>query len=319
MLTSNFDSHCLGEVTVMLKFSTMIVVALCAAIQSASILAQETGDQLAAIRSGSEVFVKAFNQADAKAIAALWTEDGEYIDEMGERFVGRDAIEKVYANFFAANAQAKIEIKIDSLRMLSSDTAIENGRAAVVPASGIATGFSQYTVIHVKQGDTWKMASVRDAAVETPASVSSAADLDWLIGTWQAEEHGVVTVSVCSWVAEGRFIQRTYTATNVDGTTSSGIQLVGWNPAEGHVQSWSFSPDGGLAVGIWFPQQDGWVAQMRGISGDGLPTSSVNHLRKLDDQAHVWQSINRSVGGMTLVDTHEVVWKRQPKQADGQE
>ena len=51
---------------------------------------------------------------------------------------------------------------------------------------------------------------------------------------------------------------------------------------------------------------------MRGTTGDGTPTTSVNQLRRLDDNAYVWQSVQRTVGGMTLPDTDEVVWKRQP-------
>ena len=139
--------------------------------------------------------------------------------------------------------------------------AIEDGRAAADPPSGGAAGFTKYTVIHVKVNDKWLMASVRDALIETPAAVASAADLEWLVGTWIAEENGVKTESVCSWVVEGRFLERKYTTTQVDGTKSSGVQFIGWNPLEGHVQSWNFSPDGGHAVGIWIPQPDGWMAQ----------------------------------------------------------
>ncbi len=82
----------------------------------------------------------AFNKGDAKAIAALWTEDGEYIDDTGRSFVGRDAIEKGYAEFFAANPNAKIQISIDSLRLLSSDTAIEDGRAVADSPPGALPG-----------------------------------------------------------------------------------------------------------------------------------------------------------------------------------
>ena len=49
------------------------------------------------------------------------------------------------------------------------------------------------------------MASVRDTWIETPAAVSSAADLEWLVGTWVAEEHGVKTESVCRWVVDRTF------------------------------------------------------------------------------------------------------------------
>lgn len=276
--------------------------------------AQETGERTAAIRAGSEEFVKAFNAGSAKSIAALWTLDGEYVDDSGRHFVGREEIEQGYAEFFAENPKSKIQVTIDSIRLLTDDTAIEDGRAAVVTPAGDSTGSSKYTVVHVKVDETWKMASVRDAMIQPPRSVISAADLEWLIGTWKAEEHGVTTLSVCRWVADGGFIERRYTATHVDGTSSSAIQIVGWNPAEGHVQSWSFSPDGSHAVGVWMPQQDGWVAQIRGTASDGLPTSSVNRLRKLDDNAYVWQSLDRSVGGTTMPDTQEVVWKRQPEE-----
>ena len=270
--------------------------------------------EVAAIRAESKAFVEAFNTADAEAIAALWTETGEYVDHTGRRFVGRDAIEKGYSALFAENPNIKIQIRIDAVRMLSGNLAIEDGHAVAVAADGTADGFTQYIAVHAKVNDKWKMASVRDTLVESPPAASSAADLAWLIGTWEAEEHGVTTTSECRWVADGRFIERTYTATHVDGTSSSGVELVGWNPSGGHVQSWSFSPDGGHSIGIWFPQQDGWVAQMRGTAGDGASISSVNQLRKLDDNAYVWQSTRRSAGGMSLPNTHEVVWKRQTEQ-----
>jgi uncharacterized protein (TIGR02246 family) len=271
----------------------------------------ESGE-VAAIRAGSEAFVTAFNRGDAKAIAALWTEGGEYVDDSGSVFVGRDAIEKVYAELFAANPGGKIEIMIDSIRVVGSNTAIEEGRASALIATGSDSGSTSYTVVHSKEGGKWLMASVRDASVDPPADASSAADLDWLLGEWTAEEEGVETKSVCRWVAEGRFLERAYTTTQVDGSTSSGVQMIGWNPIAGHVQSWNFSPDGGHAAGIWIPQPDGWTAQLNGQTGDGELTMSINVLRRLDDNAYVWQSIHRSVGGVALPDTGEVIWKRQP-------
>lgn len=308
------------------NFSTVIAVALLSSFLSNASLAQRPvattpaarpaaqpqpkSPEIAAIRAESEAFVAAFNKHDAKAVASLWTEDGEYIDDAGRSFVGRDAIEKGYAEFLAANPQAKIQVQIDSVRLLSNNTAIEDGRAAAVPSS--AGGYTKYTVVHVKLNDKWLMASVRDALIETPAAVSSAADLEWLTGTWVAEENGIKTESVCSWAVDGRFLERKYTTTQVDGTKSSGVQLIGWNPLEGHVQSWNFGPDGGHAVGTWIPQPDGWTAQMRGTTGDGALLASVNILRRLDDNAYVWQSVHRTVGSVTLLDTGEVIWKRQP-------
>ncbi len=125
---------------------------------------------LAAIRGESEAFVAAFNKGDAKAVAALWTDDGEYIDDTGRHFTGREAIEKGYADYFANNRNTKVKIAIDSLRMLSADAAIEDGRAVTDPPADDAGGFSRYTATHVKVDGKWLMASVRDTWVEPPAA-----------------------------------------------------------------------------------------------------------------------------------------------------
>jgi hypothetical protein len=156
------------------------------------------------------------------------------------------------------------------------------------------------------------MAAVRDAWVDAPATQWSAADLHWLVGTWIAEEQGIKTQSTVRWVVDERFLERMYTTTHVDGTTTAGVQLIGWNPLEGRVHSWNFNPDGGHAIGTWLPSEGGWIAHMRGTTGDGTLTSSVNVLKRLDDNAYVWQSIHRTVGSVTLPDTAEIVWKRLP-------
>ena len=78
------------------------------------------------------------------------------------------------------------------------------------------------------------------------------------------------------------------------------------------MQSWDFSPGGGHAVGVWTPTEDGWMSEIRGYSSDGTPTTSVNLLKRLDDNAYVWQSIQRTAGDVALPDTNEVILKRQP-------
>ncbi|NLX96404.1 MAG: SgcJ/EcaC family oxidoreductase [Rhodopirellula sp.] len=270
--------------------------------------------ELEAIRRASAAFVDAFNRGDAKGVAALWTEDGEYIDEAGQIFKGRTPIEEEYARFFAEHPGAKIQIAVESLRLLSPNAAIEEGQAAVDAESAGAAGLSQYTAVHIKLDGKWLMAVVRDAGTGSGAAVRSAADLDWLIGTWVAEEHGVKTESVCRWVADEHFIERKYTTTQVDGTKTTGVQLIGWNPQGGHVQSWDFSPDGGHAVGVWVPVEGGWQARVQGTTGDGLSTTAVNRLMRLDDNAYVWQSVQRCLGESVLPDTGEVVIKRHPAQ-----
>ena len=58
------------------------------------------------------------------------------------------------------------------------------------------------------------MSTVRDARIETPSAYRNVADLEFLIGVWTAEEHGVKTESVCRWVANKSFVERSYTVTH---------------------------------------------------------------------------------------------------------
>ncbi|HTU25451.1 MAG TPA: SgcJ/EcaC family oxidoreductase, partial [Pirellulales bacterium] len=91
----------------------------------------EAADPGIAIRSSAKAFVTAFDRGDAAAIAGLWTADGEYLDDAGNRFSGRKAIEQEYVRFFAEHPGAKIEIKIDAIRLIGADAAIEDGHAVL--------------------------------------------------------------------------------------------------------------------------------------------------------------------------------------------
>jgi uncharacterized protein (TIGR02246 family) len=271
---------------------------------------RNAASDLAAIRVSSEAFVTAFNKRDAKAVAALWTEDGDCIDDTGKRFQGRAAIEKAYTQLFQERPESKITVVIDSLRLLSPEAAIEDGYATLDPVPAGPPAINKYTAVHVKSAGKWLMSTVRETRVETPSGYPKVADLEWLIGAWTAEEHGAKTVSVCRWVANKSFIERTYTVTHPDHTTTSGVQLIGFNPEANRIQSWNFSPDGGHAIGIWTPRNKGWAAEIRGVTGDGGITTAINLLTRLDDNAYVWQSIQRTAGGVPLPDTEEVVLKR---------
>ena len=125
---------------------------------------------LQSLRASAEAFADAFNRHDAAALAAMWTPDGEYTSEEGARFEGRDAIRRQYEEFFAANDDIKMRVAVESIRLLSPTTAIEEGRTTLVPMPPGAPGASQYTALHVKQDGRWLLASVRDTRVEIPST-----------------------------------------------------------------------------------------------------------------------------------------------------
>src|SRR5262245_6717551 len=63
---------------------------------------------IAAIKKSMQNFIDAFEKGDAKAVAAFWTPEGEYIADDGTKYQGREELEKAYAEFFAKNKNVKV-------------------------------------------------------------------------------------------------------------------------------------------------------------------------------------------------------------------
>lgn len=265
-----------------------------------------------AIRKEVALSVVAFNKRDAKAVAAFWTKDGEYVDESGQSVVGRAAIESYFAEVFKSRPEAKMQLVTDSVRLVSDSVAIEDGQTIVEPSPNATAEVSKYTAVHVKVDGKWLLASVRDIQVDTTAASNDLADLEWLIGDWTAEENGARTESKCRWVVNNKFVERSYSTTQLDGTVTTGMQIIGWNSQANHVQSWSFAADGGHAIGIWSATDGGWLAKVAGTTGANVSTTAVNVLRRLDDNAYAWQSMDRIIGEVRLPDTDEVIIRRKP-------
>src|SRR3954454_3158649 len=88
-------------------------------------------EEAAALQKRAEAFVEAFHKGDAKAVAALWAEDGTYTDLTDRQMKGRAAIEKAFTDFFTKNKGLKVRIESESLRFVTPDVAIEEGVSEV--------------------------------------------------------------------------------------------------------------------------------------------------------------------------------------------
>ena len=264
-----------------------------------------------AIREAAKTFTAAFNRGDAQAVAAHWTSDGDYINELGQQFRGRDAIEQEYKAFFAGNPGVKINLVIDSIRQLSTATVIEDGRAAIGPFPAGPPAFSRYTVVHLKRNGKWLVASARDTRMDTPPDFRYLRDLEWLIGNWRTENEGVHVEANCRWIAGQKFMERTFVVREGETESHSGTQIIGWDPARQRVASWLFDSSGGHAVGVWTPHEKGWLVQSAGVLSDGTATTATNFFTRLEDDSLAWKSIKRSAGNSLLPDTNEIILKRQ--------
>jgi hypothetical protein len=57
-----------------------------------AVAADADAQQIADITDSAKAFVDAFHKGDAKAVAAFWMPDGDYVDEHGRILKGRKAI-----------------------------------------------------------------------------------------------------------------------------------------------------------------------------------------------------------------------------------
>ena len=136
-----------------------------------------------AIRAVDDQFVRDYNRGDSKALAALFTEDAESIEPQGERFRGRDLIERRFVETFAASPGVKIAIEAASIRFLSPDVAMEEGQTVIAPAKE-ARLIRPYIALLVKRDGRWLLSSIREEADPLVSPHDRLRDLEWLVGDW---------------------------------------------------------------------------------------------------------------------------------------
>ena len=256
-----------------------------------------------AIRVSAEEFKRAFDAGDAAAIASLYTADAEYVTPDGTVINGRDSIEQEYASFFEENPGSKIRIATTSLRFAGPNVAIEDGTTQVLPPPIGPPAIGVYTVVLVKQDGKWLTASCRESYRESPSLYENLRALEPLLGSWVVESEGRRVETNIEWVANKSFIKRTYTVQENDHVVSSGLQIIGWDPANRQVISWMFDSSGGYGQGVWTQDEKGWIVEATGVLRDGGQTTATYLLSQSADDAFTWQSIGRTVDGERLPDS----------------
>jgi uncharacterized protein (TIGR02246 family) len=144
---------------------------------------------------------KAYNARDPKALAEMFTPNGEFIDADENVFQGRDAIAREFTALFEINPKNSVEIVADDIReispgVLSVDCEATMSIAEGKPAAGTKetagakeTVMVDFVALLVKQADgRWLLASIRsegERSLSTPHARLK--QLEWLIGDWVDE------------------------------------------------------------------------------------------------------------------------------------
>lgn len=261
----------------------------------------------AAIRKNAEAFVDAFQRGDAKAVAALWAVDGEYADQAGRRLKGRDAIEKAFEGFLAANKGLKVRIESESIRFITPDVAIEKGVSETLTPDGAAPSRARYTNVHVKKDGQWLLSSVEDAAYVPPGNYEHMQNLEWALGDWASDQSKPEAEHVSiTWADTHNFIIAKHTTTARGIAVAGATQWIGWDPAAKNFRSWIFDADGSYADGAWSTEGDKLIVKKTGTLPDGKKSTVTLVIGHVDPDTMTLQMKDRTVDGQALPDTPEL-------------
>lgn len=271
----------------------------------------EPGVDEAAIRKTAETFIRAYGDADAVAVAEHFTPNAEIIDEYGNVLRGRDEIQKAFSSQFAKHPGSRVELHINSIRLVTPEVAVEEGIAIYFPSSGTPTTRKRYAVTHVKGDDGWLVASSRDLDSRVDSNYSHLHAFEWLIGDWSNADavSNSSVVAKCRWSDNKNFLLREFAFRGQDAGFDA-TERIGWDPVTGTIRSWFFDSNGGVAEGEWHRNGEQWVITARGYSRDGQQVASTNVITPIDDNSYRWESRDRHIGGKPQPDISMTIQRR---------
>jgi uncharacterized protein (TIGR02246 family) len=255
---------------------------------------------IAEVRKTAASYTAAFNKGDARAAAAHWADQGEYVGPDGKTLRGRAAIEKAYVEFFKKNPKATVEVIVGSIRLLGTRSALEEGTLRLRLAGDKEPGESRYSVLHVREADGWRMALVREW-VPDESERNALEDIAWLIGEWSGKTKDAELRARYFWDEGKTYLRCRYTLKEGGKTTSSGTQIIARDPAGG-LRSWLFDGSGTYGESVWSRDGKRWLLEARGTLPDGTVMTAVNILVPLGKDAFTWQSVERKAGDTPLPD-----------------
>lgn len=267
------------------------------------------------IRNSAKLWQAAFNAKIAKDIVAQLAPDGEIVTADGDVVRGRAENEARLTEMFANRPNAKMAVKVESVRFPAPGIAIEDGTSSIVAAPGQPPEVSRYTAVHVKLDGQWRVASVRDLTPDAEAvpPAERLKPLEWLIGEWVSESDEADVAFTFRWGRDRKYIVQDFVVKRAGREAMHGTQRIGWDPLRKTIKSWMFDSIGGNGEGIWTWVGDRWVIKIVGVRSDGTTGSATNVLMPLNKSGYTWESKDRIVGDEISPDMVVKIVRKAPR------
>ena len=230
-------------------------------------------------------YVQAFNSHDAESLADHWSPDAVYLNRTtGEEVVGRTAIAEQFKTLLEEQPELKLEVNVESIQFISPTVAVEHGRTRLL-APNAEPEEIDYTAVDVKRDGKWLLDRVTDKSKEiVPSHYEQLKELEWMVGQWTSAADNAEVEVDCDWTKNKNFLTRAFKI-SIDGDTNfSGMQIIGWDPAEKTIRSWTFDSNGTFAEATWQQKGDRWFLRNRGVLPDGRPATMINVMKQVGRQ-----------------------------------
>lgn len=99
---------------------------------------------------------------DQQEIATQLTPTAEFVDRQGHVFRGRETIAAALAAEFSQTGNLQTDVQMDSLRLVESGLAIEDGFTTTSQPDDQPPIHNRYTAVEVMRDGKWYLASVRE-------------------------------------------------------------------------------------------------------------------------------------------------------------
>jgi uncharacterized protein (TIGR02246 family) len=277
--------------------------------------AADSPDEVPGLRQVAEDFIVSFNEKDAAAVAALFSEDGEISNRDGTNLIsGREDIEAHYEELFAEKEAPKLAIEVSAVRLVGPGLAIEDGTFHFTkPTADDPVYSDKYTAVLQKTPNgEWQIAGTRKLGDVTDAAGNLADLAAVLKGDWTSQSGDLRVDIAFGWDQSGNYIIGQMLATRADAKPLSSTIRFGWDAARKTISCWTFDDQGGFSKADWAPAENGWIVRTEGTTAEGEFMRVNQHLTFESKDTFLWAGKDLLVDGKSLPDSLLRVVRQAP-------
>lgn len=252
-----------------------------------------------------EAFVNAFNENDAKKLAATLTPTVEYIDDDSNRIEGGTAVVEMLGKFFAANKGAKIQITPEGARTIAAGVVAEDGDSVITVPDKKTQSVRKFSAVYAKVDGTWKIASIREYP-EEPVVITAEErlqDLAWFIGEWVDEGGDALVFNNVRLSNDKSHLFREFSVKHEGKEVLKGMQWIGIDPLTGTIKGWAHDTAGGHCESTWTKSGAEWLVRSTGVTSDGDQSGATYIFRPLGKDRIELKVMHKVVGDTVEADS----------------